>query len=240
MYITAEIGSHWMGDYGVLEQLCKLCKVGGIDAVKFQALSVEKICRHPELEYYESSSVTPDNIEQINDICSHFGLEWYASVTYPEAVEFLDPFVNKFNIPERYSDNDKIKDACFGTGKTVIISTQKPFKHDSGRVKNLLCVPKYPTDYHEINFQQLKRFDGYSNHCPNALAVLTAAKYGADFIEFHITPNKTIFLLDNIVSFSPVETLDLMRWLRPEGRNNNPGKANEPEIPKQGFSTSQR
>lgn len=214
VFVTAELSTHWQGDKETLESLVSSCKNIGVDAVKFQALSKEKLSRHPEIPYYSSASITPNNIDLVDSVCKNYNLEWYASVFYPEAIEFLDPYVNRYKISVSGSKDNEIKNKVFSTGKKVIISTQKPFKTDDERIKNLYCIPNYPTSYGEINFNIIRHFDGYSNHCPNPMAILTALEYGAKYIEFHLTPSKDFFLVDNVVSFSITEAFDIIRWIR--------------------------
>jgi len=239
IHITAEIASHWQGDFKTLEDMAKSLKLAGVDSIKLQALSVEKICRHPELKYYEDSSVSPRNIDRIDSICKRVGIDWYATVCYADAVEFLDPYVNRFKISVAGSKDDKIKDAVFSTGKEVFISTEKPFKTSDPRIKNLYCVPSYPCEYGQINFNSIQYFDGYSNHCQNGLAVLNAVEYGAKYIEFHVTPSHDYFLLDNKVSFTYLETFDIVRWIRNyESWNNSTGPTDKHKISQQGSSTS--
>jgi len=225
--VTAELSTHWQGDKETLESLVATCKDIGVNAVKFQALSKEKLSNHPEIPYYSKASITSDNIDLVNSVCQKFNIEWYCTVTYPEAVNFLNPYVNRYKISTFGSKDDEIKDRVFSTGKKVIISTEKPFRTNDPRIKNLYCIPKYPTNYGDINFNIIRHFDGYSNHCPNPLAILTALEYGAKFIEFHITPSKDFFLMDNGVSFSITESFDIIRWIRYfEVWNNRTSKVN--------------
>ena len=228
VFVTAELSTHWQGDKETLECLVSTCKDIGFNAVKFQSLSKEKLARHPEIPYYSKASINPDNIDLVNSVCKKYDMEWYCTITYPDAVDFLDPYVNRYKISTFGSKDDEIKDRVFSTGKKVIISTEKPFKTNDERIKNLYCVPIYPTTYEEINFGIIKHFDGYSNHCRNPLAILTALEHGAKFIEFHLSPSKDFFLIDNIVSFSITESFDIIRWIRYfEVWNNRTSKVNK-------------
>jgi len=98
VFITAELGTTWKGDFFLLEELVDSCKKMGFDAVKFQALSEEKLSRHTELDYYKKASVTAENVNKINVICSRIGIEWYCTPYYPGAVNFLDKYVNRYKI----------------------------------------------------------------------------------------------------------------------------------------------
>ncbi len=235
VFITAELGTTWQGDFISLVELVDSCKKMGFDAIKLQALNEEKLARHTELSYYKKASVTKENINEINEICTRLQIEWYCTPTYPEAVDFLEPFVNRYKISVHDSTNLKLLDKVFSTGKEVIISSEKPLKDIKGkatRVKNLYCIPKYPTKYEEINFEIISQFDGFSNHCINPLAMLQAVERKIKYLEFHITSSRDHFLIDNNVSFNLLEAYDVVRWIRYyESWNNSPGKINELRIP---------
>ena len=240
-FVTAEISCHWAGDLGILREIAIDCKRIGFDAVKLQALSPQKISNHTELHYYEDSSVSIYNVEEINKVFKSVGIEWYCTPTYADAVEFLDPYVNRYKISVAGSIDEKLKDRVFSTGKQVIISTQKPFKTTDPRIKNLYCVPIYPTSYGEINFNIIPKFDGYSNHCRNPMAILKAVEMGAEFIEFHVTPSKDFFLIDNAVSFTMSEAKDIVRGIRIyESWNNGSSPPNFGEVSQQSISKSGR
>ena len=62
-------------------------------------------------------------------------------------------------------------------------------------------------------------FDGYSNHCPEIIAPLTAVNFGAQIIEVHITDDKSKDYFDNNVSFGYKELDELIKLIR--HRENN-------------------
>lgn len=233
--ITAELASHWRGDFELLDWMVGQCKKIGFDYVKFQAISESRLARHPELDYYRKSSVSKENVSRINLICKSHDMEWYSSVTYPEAVDFLDPYVNIWKIANYDVDNAAIMDRVCSTGKKVILSTPKPFEHNDSRIVNLYCIPRYPTPIEDLNFDMLSKFDGYSCHTPSFRAVLAAVEKGIKYLEIHNTPTKDYFFLDNPVSFSISECYDLIRWVRRfEYWNSNSGKAHIDTLSKQG------
>ena len=191
------------------------CKKLGIDAVKFQALSKDKIDRHPELEWYEDASVTKDNVKEIDDLCGDNSMEWFATPYYKEAVEFLDQYVDMYKI--RYDDrnNMRIIIPCLKTGKKVIISTDRPNPYYKNiKLHQIYCIPKYPVDYGELNFDMVRTMKGYSNHCLDPLAVLKAKRLGAEYIEFHVTSDSSKFAIDNKVSFNFGQLEEIMKWIK--------------------------
>ena len=105
-----------------------------------------------------------------------------------------------------------------------ILETKKPIIASSENIPNkeiitanlkwLYCIPKYPCDYTEIDFEKMKFFDGYSNHCPSISAPIDAVKNGAKIIEVHITSDKTKEFIDNNVSFDFNELTQLVEEIR--------------------------
>jgi len=234
MFVTAEIGSSWCGNFHLLENIIQHCKLIGFSAVKFQALSQDRIKRHPELSYYSESSITKKNIAIVDTICKKYKMPWYVTPTDVSQVEYLEPYVNMYKIAARDEDNEKLKDAVFATGKKVIISTTKPFKNNSSNIVNLYCVIEYPTPFNHINFNMLDLFDGFSCHTPTFRAVLMAASRGIKYLEIHIMPNDEEFVLDSRVSFSLTECYELLSYVKfVEDWNNNPGKINLQEVSQQ-------
>lgn len=231
-FVTAELGTNWKGNFDILERMASACKDAGVDAVKLQALSPELLARHMELDYYTRASVNEKNIAMIDKIMRDIGIEWYSSVTYPDAVDFLEKYSNIYKIRVVDSENITIIDKCAESLQRLkkaqvqrtklIISSLRPLsqaiydKYPDTDIVNLYCIPRYPTAWGEINFNMLKNpeFEGYSNHCRNPLAILKAVRLGAKYVEFHLTDNPDDFVLDNPVSLSYSEMREVMQWLK--------------------------
>lgn len=215
VFTVAEIGANWHGDFTILERMVERCKKAGVNAVKFQALSDTLINRHIEWDWYNHASITPDNVDSVDKICRQKGMEWFCTPCYAQAIDFLDPYVKRWKI--RSADNTKtdIIQKCIDTGKEVILSTARPigWLDKFTDVKQIYCISKYPTDYGELNFDMIKLLKGYSNHCLDPLACLKAVRYGAEYLEFHLTDNRDDFAIDNKVSFSYSQMEEIMKWI---------------------------
>ena len=221
MFIVAEIGVNWEGNFELLENLLSDLKKIGCHAVKFQAYSVDMVKEHPLRERLVKSAITESNVEKINELSKKIGIEWFCTPMYPEAVTFLDPFVKRYKIRE--SDGrilmknltSPLIDRVLETGKEVIVSVnESPMKskfYQNKKIKWLYCVPKYPCKLEEINFEGIDKFNGYSNHCDNIIAPLTASILGADILEIHVTADKNINFIDNPVSFDLSEMKELIQ-----------------------------
>ena len=224
VFITAEIGVNWDGDFTLIEKMMKDAKNADCNAVKLQAFDEKIVSDHPEKNRLLKSSVSSDNIEQINSISKKVGIEWYCTPMYPDAINFLDPFVKRYKI--RYNDSLPLHEnrttslisKALETEKQIIVSTQKNPKqlelYNNNNVKWLYVVPKYPCSIDELDFSNFSDFDGFSNHCIHFLAPLSAVILGAKMIEIHVTSNKDKDFIDNPVSFDTNETKKLVTLIR--------------------------
>ena len=223
-FIIAEIGVNWDGDLSLAEDMMIHAKNSGCDAVKFQAFNKSIIGNHPEYERLIKTSISESNVKKINELSQIVGIEWFCTPMYVEAVDFLDPYVKRFKIREfdgRQLLENKTTDLVekvLGTDKEIIISSQHSLEnskfYNHPKIKWLYCVPKYPCSLEEIDFSELGKFDGFSNHCPQIVAPLSAAILGAEIIEMHITSSKTKNFVDNNVSFDYDELEEIVRLIR--------------------------
>lgn len=224
VYVVAEIGVNWDGDFEIAEEMIKNAKQVGCNAVKFQAFQNELVKDHPEYHRLIKAAISPDNIERIDSIAKSVGIEWFCTPMYLEAIDFLESYVKKFKI--RFFDGkslfenkeSEIIKRAINTGKQVIISTQTSPKatklYQNDNVSWLYCVPKYPCTFNELDFRDIRDFDGFSNHCPHFLAPLTAVILGANIVEVHVTLDKSRNFIDNNVSFDYKELENLLNLIR--------------------------
>lgn len=223
-FIIAEIGVNWDGDLHLAEEMMVHAKNSGCNAVKFQAFNKSIIGNHPEYERLIKTSISESNIKKINELSHSIDIEWFCTPMYSDAVSLLDPYVKRFKIREFDSRNllenktTDLVEKVLGTEKEVIISSQHPLEnsrwYNHPKIKWLYCVPKYPCSLEELDFSELGKFDGFSNHCPQLIAPLSAAILGSKIIEIHITSSKSKDFVDNNVSFDYKELEDIVRLIR--------------------------
>ena len=223
-FIVAEIGVNWDGDYQIVEKMIKNAKQVGCNAVKFQAFNEDVIGEHPEKEKLMKTTISKDNIEKIDKLAKNNDIEWFCTPMYPDAVNLLEPYVNRFKIRMADSINivnhqkSEILDRILQTKKEIIISSEKSpanckyFKND--KIKWLYVVPKYPCKLADLDFKNIKNFDGYSNHCPYIIAPLLASILGSKIIEIHVTLDKSKKFFDNDVSFDFSEVSKLVNLIQ--------------------------
>lgn len=224
VFIIAEIGVNWDGDIKLAEEMIIEAKNAGCSAVKFQSFTEELVKNHPEKSRLMKSSISRVNIGEISDIAKTNKIEWFCTPMYLEAVDMIEPLVTKFKIREYDSrlifegKKNVIFEKILKTGKEILMSCQKSPKslefYGNPKIKYLYCVPKYPCELNDLDFSSLSDYDGYSNHCTHFLAPLVAAILGANYIEIHITSDKSKKFIDNNVSFDYDELSNLLQLIR--------------------------
>ncbi len=224
VFLVAEIGVNWDGNLDLAKEMMEKAKSCGCDAVKFQSYNEDLVKGHPEQLRLMKSAISEDNINKIDDMAKKVGIEWFCTPMYFSAVDLLDPYVKKFKI--RVADGktlfqnkeSQLIQKVLATNKEVFISVEKSPKtlplFKNSKIKWLYCVPKYPCAFSDLDFKNFHDFNGYSNHCPDIIAPLTAAILGAEIIEVHITPDKTKNFIDNPVSFNYNEFNTLINFIR--------------------------
>lgn len=224
MRIIAEIGVNWDGDFNLLKEMMTEAKSAGCDYVKLQAFTKDMTKEHPESERLAKTSVSKENIQKIDQLANEVCIEWFCTPMFPEAVDFLDPYVKRFKIreldgrPLLENKTTPLFEKLKKTNKEIIISTVKVPSdikyHGLKNLKWLYCVPKYPCDLKDFDFTEIKKFDGFSNHSNEIIVPITAAVLGANILEIHITSDKNKNFFDNNVSFDYSELKEIVRMIR--------------------------
>jgi sialic acid synthase SpsE len=214
VFITAEIGTSWMGDYHTLYKIMKACKDAGFDAVKLQAFNKS----HLKSKYWRiDNAVTHYNVNEIDSIAKLAGIKWYCTPCYVEAVDFLAPYVDMWKIMYKDRNNLELINKVLDYEQTTLISTDEPNKYGALHKKahSMYCISKYPTPKEEIDLKKMKEYDGYSCHTPEITHIMLAAGLGLKFLEVHVTPDKTDpLVVDNNVAFDLNELHSLIERVR--------------------------
>lgn len=224
VFIIAEIGVNWDGKNELAKEMIQKSKELGCDAVKFQAFDETIIGKHPEKDRLLQTAINEKNIDFINKTSKKEGIEWFCTPMYAEAVDLLEPYVKRYKIREfdarllLKNKKSLLLDRIFDSKKEIIASSEiipsKQTNYDDSNLRWLYCIPKYPCDLEDLNFSNLQKYDGYSNHCPKIIAPITAVILGANILEIHITSNKSKNFVDNSVSFDYDELRLIVNYVR--------------------------
>lgn len=215
---------NWDGDFELLKKMLSASKKSGCNAVKFQSFTEEMIKNHPQKSRLMKSTISQNNVEEINKIAKTVGIEWFCTPMYSEAVKMLDPYVKRFKLRELdgrqllKNNRTKLFEEVQKTNKEIIISSEKSPKncqyYNTKNIKWLYCIPKYPCELNELDFRDFDIFDGFSNHTNNIMAPLTSIIKGGKILEIHITSDKKNNFIDNNVSFNYEELKMLMGLIK--------------------------
>jgi sialic acid synthase SpsE len=224
MQLIAEIGVNWDGDFELVKEMMLESANANFDFVKFQAFQPELVAKHPEASRVYRSSITPENINKINSIANDIGIEWFCTPMYEDAIEMLEPFVNRYKIRE-YDGREIIKNKTtsmfkklLDTKKEIIVSSESSPKncefYKNEQIKWLYCVPKYPCNLDEIDFSLLKYCNGFSNHCSDIIAPMKVIDLKSEILEIHITSDKNGAFIDNNVSFDYSDMKEISKYAK--------------------------
>ena len=183
--IIAEIASNREGNITKAKKLIKECKKAGANAIKFQVWRATDLydAKHPNWKEIKKSELTFENIKLLKDFADKNNIDFFCSLFYPEAVEFLNSLnVKMYKVASRtclfkdpYSYETLQKEA--ETGKPIIISMgmggnknkiKKIFSKN--KVTFCYCISEYPTAFHKIQWNEAKKYDGFSDHTLGIIA----------------------------------------------------------------------
>lgn len=208
----AEIGSSHQGDLSLAYELIRKSAWAGADLVKFQlgwtpeaekkyAPNSPAIIRR---DMSGSARYIDDWAEQLNEWCEKFSVEFFASIWSFEGLEVARKVgMKRYKIAHQMRDY-KLIGEVMNDNKEIFLSgilADEEFK--------LIYTTKdYPTfpDSTRIPLDFRGSFYGYSSHMHGIGDALIAVARGAQYIEKHITLDKTMpFPRDNSFALLPEE-----------------------------------
>ncbi|MBC8298065.1 MAG: N-acetylneuraminate synthase family protein [Pelagibacterales bacterium] len=178
-FVVSEIASNWEGSLKTAKKLISESKKSGANAVKFQMWRATDLYKesHPDWKIIKKSELSFDYVKKLKKFSDDIGIEFFCSAFFPEAVDFLKSLgVKKFKIASRtclFSDpyaNETVHQIA-KTKKPVIISMG--MGGSKKKIENILknnkttfcyCISEYPTNFKKINWNEAKKFNGFSDH----------------------------------------------------------------------------
>lgn len=212
--IVAEIGQNWCGDEMLALELIGLAKANGADLVKFQLYDSKKLYGE-----YQNTELSFEQTKWLFNYGEELGIEVFFSVFDIERVKWCEEIgVKRYKIAHSQRFNEVLI-AILPIDKPVIISADADRCHGSmgrGWVSTLYCVPKYPTEFKDLEFTQYENifddlFDGFSDHTIGLDASKIALARGAEIIEKHFCIDHNTGV-DAPWSMNPEELKELKRW----------------------------
>ena len=169
-------------------------------------------------------------------------IKWFVSPWDVRSIKLMAQIKLPFmKIPSALITNEKYLRAIKDAEIDVILSTGMSTLDEIDRAVAVLgegriycimhCTSTYPTSPQEVNARCIKTLKerypwakiGFSNHYPGLMAMVLAAAYGAEMLEFHITPDRAMYGSDQAASIEPqgvfklMEYLKLINWMNGDG-----------------------
>ena len=212
VFITAEIGSNWEGNYAKAKKIIRECKKAGVDAVKFQMWKAEELYNksHPNWNEIKRAELSFQMAEKLKAFSDKQKIEFFCSVFYPDAVKHLLSIgVKKFKVASRtckFTDpySYEVLQEKARSKKEIFISmgmggNKKKVSNmfDGKKTTFCYCISDYPLNFDKINWIDAVKYDGFSDHTMDILAPILFAilkrqkKSKRIYIEKHVKMNNS-------------------------------------------------
>ena len=223
-FIIAEVGVNHMGNLDFAKHLVTKAKEAGADAVKFQLFDSELLQR-PELKYLE---LTKDEILKIYNHCYTQDIEFMCTPFDVEALEFLEPLVERLKISSGCIGNVPLLEAARDSHLPLILSTGMSSIADVDFALSIVheatllhCTSTYPCPIGEVNLRAMDTLAdvfgmpvGYSDHTEGIVVPVAAVARGATVIEKHLTLNRNSDGPDHKSSIEPESFRAMVEGIR--------------------------
>ena len=173
------------------------------------------------LDYKKKIEFGIQEYKEIDKYCKKKKIDWFVSPWDLDSVKFMNNFKFKYNkIASAMITNLPLLEAVAKQKKTTLISTGmcslkdvdkavKIFKKNKCKFVILHCVSKYPCPEEELNLNLISFYKkkykceiGYSGHEPTVSPSILAWFMGAQYIERHITLDRSMWGTDQAASLS--------------------------------------
>ena len=185
VFITAEIGSNWEGNYVKAKKIIRECKKAGVDAVKFQMWKAEELYNksHPNWNEIKRSELSFQMAKKLKEFSDKQKIEFFCSAFYPDGVKFLISIgVKKFKIASRtcmLTDPNSLEvlQEKARSKKEIFISmgmggNKKKISKifENNKTTFCYCISDYPLNFDKINWIDAVKYDGFSDHTMDIVA----------------------------------------------------------------------
>jgi N,N'-diacetyllegionaminate synthase len=199
MKIICEIGSNWK-TFEDCKNAISLAKACGADAVKFQLYTHQELYGYPGKI---SGELPRDWISKLKNKADAVGIEFMCTAFSPEALKFLNFFVDTHKIASSEACYQELLLAAMSTEKPLIISLGAQSQSDILAIDNftinypvtfLYCEAAYPSRHSDLRKmlkleETLNRPVGFSDHTTDVYIIPRLAyDYGAQVLEKHFNP----------------------------------------------------
>lgn len=241
--LIAEIGINANGDVGVAKKLIDIAEFAGFDYVKFQKRTPEACVPERQrdkpkktpwgemtyLEYKKRIEFGKDEYDEIFKYCEGKNVECFASVWDKESVEFMSNYTGVTKIPSALlHDLELVNHAKYYSEKLMLSTgmsdeTEIKTAYDCCRPDVLFhTCSAYPSPLEELNLEYFNWMRdsyadsqiGYSGHEYGLATTFAAVAMGVEWVERHVTLDRTMWGSDQMASIEPGGMIKLVKGVR--------------------------
>ena len=173
------------------------------------------------LDYKKKIEFNEKEFKEIDSYCKKINIDWFCSPWDINSLKFLKKFKTKYNkVASAMITNIKLLEEIAKEKKFTLISTGmskmidiskavKIFKKNKCNFALMHCVSTYPCPEKNLNLNLIKTLKkkfkckiGYSGHESSVSPSVAAWFLGADYIERHITLDRTMYGTDQAASLA--------------------------------------
>lgn len=241
--IVAEIGINHNGSVDVAKNLVNAAAFAGCDYVKFQKRTPE-ICvpegkkNSPRktpwgeityLEYRKKLEFGRDEYDELALYCGRLGMKFFFSVWDAPSVEFAARYSDVMKVPSALITDLELVALTRKMSSKLIVSTGMSSEEEIEKMAEA-CDPdvifhtnsSYPSPICELNLGYIRwlkqrhpgREVGYSGHEFGLTTTFAAVAIGAEWVERHVTLDRTMWGSDQVCSVEPVGLIKLVKGVR--------------------------
>lgn len=241
--IIAEVGINHNGSVDLAKKLIDAASLAGCDYVKFQKRTPE-LCvpEHQKntirktpwgemtyLDYKYKVEFEKEQYDAIDAYCKTKNIKWFASAWDKPSIDFLANYTDITKIGSALITDIDLCLHARNKNNILIVSTGMSSEDE---VENCIgaCNPNvvmhtnstYPSPIEELNLSYIhwlknKWSDkevGYSGHEYGLVTTFAAVAMGCNWIERHITLDRTMWGSDHLASVEPQGLLKLVKGIR--------------------------
>jgi len=248
-YLVFECGPTF-DNFETAKKLAKAAADAGADAVKFQVLDVDRLMgdRSPVIEFttaagkrkgnlYEilkKRELTREQWKELKKYCDELGITFFATVSFPEDVDFLvdELGVNAIKIATGDLNHYYLIDYVSKKGVTILLDGRSNYvelekgievceKNGNKNIILMHCPSGYPARNDAVNLNVIpalrKLYNypiGFSDHSRQMLMNYPAVVMGADILEKTLTLDKNTDFIEHLMSLEPEEAKEFVKTVK--------------------------
>jgi N-acetylneuraminate synthase len=243
MKIIAEIGINHNGEVSLAKKLIDIALIAGCSHVKLQKRNPD-LCvpEHQKnvskstpwgnmtyLEYKHRIEFNHKQYKEIFDYCDLKGIKCFASVWDKDSVDFMMKYADMAKIPSALITDLELCEYARWKNKELLISTGMSTEEEIEQCVEA-CSPDvifhtnstYPAPVSELNLSYITWLKekyphsiiGYSGHEYGLVPTFAAVVMGAEYIERHITLDRTMWGSDQMASVEPAGLIKMVKAIK--------------------------